>query len=389
MNFNKKHLLLKFLFFAFVFLFSLETFPHESHIHSIKPKSLIPKKELHGTWNLLFGTRHLSEGVQDEKDFRMSIETYSHYHFNDFLHASINLSLDLKKGRSQLTFREPSDDNKINAKEFAIIFTPTFSPIFSFLELRGGVNNQGYLKAPLLIFEDFSFPGIIEKAKLNYKNINFTFILQQSIPFSDSRNNERIEKESTPIFLTETLEMNSKWRNNFELNTSFSHYAYSNLPSIVAFNSQFLGNSTAGENRGAQFQNDFDGYIFNMNGCYCASPLEISTGFQVMVNPTQTLNVAQRFYLNTKFRVWRGFSLSPGYESYINESDVAPAYYQSSTYGFANRIGSVYTLGLNFDNWGFSLKGKYTDAQIIKLSASNQRARSEFQFILQSKKFTF
>lgn len=274
-------------------------------------------------------------------------------------------------GRSLARFGDDVPDTGIWLKEALIDWKP-----LSFFILHGGVVNQAYLQAPLLIssrglpgaLEELTFPG--DLASLNIR-------AEQTIPTSKSLSTHAVDQEETPNFFAETLSLKTRISKAVDSEIYGSHYMFRNLPSQVAFDSAVYGNTVAEQGTAtARFAYDFNGWLAGINGnIQFSKGAKFKTGFQWLQNasaPT-AFKDGQILFAESEFSVSDALALAPRVENFYNESDTSPAFYNDSDYGHNNRQGFGGQLDLIFKKSGFKIGGQYIDADVINPSRNQSR----------------
>ena len=208
------------------------------------------------------------------------------------------------------------------------------------LVLRLGAINQGELNSPLLV-DNSAFLGLVEEFSLWESSVHrLYFLAQQSIPNnrSLSRRMGSVE-EGTPTFFHETLGFDLN-HPRFKIALLAGRFRFSELSTQVAYNSQFMGNSVAGNSPLlTKFLYPFEGYNLSLEQEINFTPTwgGILAG-QYLYNKRapQYRNLGHRIRFGVRFREWRFFL-----ENFKNESDTSPGHYNDKFYGHNNRRGKL------------------------------------------------
>lgn len=255
---------------------------------------------------------------------------------------------------------EPID--AINLMDAGIDYNP-----WNNIEFTVGALNQSRYLSPLLL-DSTAFAAIQEKVHLG----SFYLKAQQSIP-ANNQLTQRVGTvdDATPYFGMETLGYQSG-KNTF-LKLELSRFQYRDLSGATANISREMGNSVtgvkenssynyefAGTNSMMQFEHKFqEGFIISLWGQYLfneAAPDGRNSG--------QLANLG----FGTEKLMFYG-------ESFRNESDSSPGFYNSKYYGHNNMHGNSVAVSFNQRNFSFDMK--YTNATTIE----NTFTQSDIQIL--------
>lgn len=336
-----------------------------------------------GAWQVSIGGRSYTEGLDKADAATFSIGADAVYRLNKWVKLSADGEAVFYSSQVQARFKESSDSNKIYLNEFVVEFKP-----LEFLTFQAGAVNQGFLQAPLLV-NDRAFPGLRET--FHIEALNMTITAQQTIPTSTSFNSNRSDLESTPTFFTETIE--TKWQlfPSMLVSAFITHYSFSNLPSVVAFDSGKLGNTTSGFLApNSEFFYDFDGFVVGGEAVYkLNSTIAINFGGTFMENTKASTASNRGQLLEAGLRLkFSDIILKPRAELFFNESDTSPAKYNSGRYGHNNRKGESFSLRTEFPQWGFQLQARMTNSNLINSNAF-QNDLTSYEVSLETIRATF
>lgn len=250
-------------------------------------------------------------------------------------------------------------------KEASIAYSP-----FEALSIEAGALNQSRYSSPLLL-TDTAFVSARESLSFKLADYSFGFFLSQAVPSNHFLTNRLGSvDEGAPSLLIEGISMHLAGDLMF-FKTQIMRYKFNNLSSNVAYNSQFLGNSTRGTTPSTTaFLYDFEGYN-----------AVIEIGFNI--GDTTSLNFKGQYLYNDKAPDGRNtgylgsatlevgqFSLTG--ELFKNESDSSPAFYNSSAYGHNDRDG----LGLGV-SWIIPKEATTLYFKAYKLKTNQQILQSD------------
>jgi len=228
----------------------------------------------------------------------------------------------------------PSNSNYL--KEALASYTPA-----SFVNLEGGVINQSFLNAPMVVGNK---GFIAAKESFNYKiyDTKISLVTTQAIP--NNRNLSQkidVKDEGDPRFYAESLIIEQELFIG-EMNLSATHFAYDNISNSVAYRSILLGNSgTPISTNNGVLANDYQGWHGSVDYNF-----DIDNNSNLEFSGSSILNTAatknnKGLILGSKYTYTKKqhqFSLE--FDNFSIDSDASIAYYNSSTYGMANKKGN-------------------------------------------------
>lgn len=330
-------------------------------------------KALWGSWKFGLVGNTFSDAVDTETFAGARFRARGGLKLLEDLHLKSDISLVAANGFSQARFGNDSLNSGINVNEALASYNDG-----GMIQFDAGIINQSFLNAPLLV-SNLPFPGL--RQTLRYKTDYFYTGIraQQAIPTSRSLDSQkRTEKESTPLFFTETAYLEFYPLTDTTLSFSFTNFRFKNLPAAVANNGRLLGNSvpfsTAAQ---SDFLFDFEGHQFRL--CLCH---EFSEQTQFSLNASLLENRKAPDAFNRGFLLegrltFPIFSQKMGLyiANFFNESDTSPGQYNSSRFGNNNMKGNAF--GVSFViNDRFSFGAHYSDADVISANLVNSRRQN-------------
>ncbi len=237
---------------------------------------------------------------------------------------------------------------------------------YSWVQFRAGAIDQGDDHSPLLA-SDSTFLSVVQEIDLAPREWGLWPFLkfQQAIPPGDYRRSPiDIERDQgTPSFLAHTLGL--KWRSRHsEGRLAATAFSYQGLAGQTAYRSQFMGNSLSTYTEStAQFAYPFRGLNFTWQGhALLGQTLGHLTGLewqgQYLYNrrAPHRRNTGYALSLGLRLQDSEGRQWVPFVAPFRNESDTAPAFYNSKWYGHNNQRGTL--LGLEYRSpKGISMSG--------------------------------
>ncbi len=318
-------------------------------------------------WKLRFDSQSL-ETAQNihSRNVGGSIRTKFRYKVIDNLHFKAKANLNLESGRSQTLFGDFEPGSGIYPREIKLQWKPLGNLMaFDFGQIHQTWFNEG------LFLGNLGFPGLSEKLSHQYKSLQIALIGQQLIPTSSTLSTRVAEREDVPYLFTESLQAHlGLGRNNF-IKSRFTHYRYTKLPAIVAFESFIYGNTVEAPDRNnAKFVHGFEGFMTQLAfeqklGFDLSAQVQWNTIKNMRAPDTNGEAQSLRFWMGRDFGSWL---ILGSYTNYFIESDAVPAFYNSFHFGHNNRIGHSYHLSFESRDWGVSFKVHYTDANLLNFT---------------------
>lgn len=329
----------------------------------------------HGKWNIEAAGETFSEGVDQGALVGFVFRSRVQYRLTDQFDLYLDAKLQIMTRQIQARFAD-SRQTGILPYEVVARYRPSGN-----IELKAGSLNMGFLDVPLLISKERSFPGAFQKIGWG-ESINYLrAVAQQSIPTSTSFESMRSEKEKTPLFTTESLQAGVSFGEVMIVSGQLTHFRYSDLPSVVAFESGRMGNTTTGEfPANSRFLFGFSGWVVGGEFCLCRNP---GSGFRIAgyrlenQEAEPSFNRAQEIVIRGDFDISDSdIVLSPYLLRFFSESDAVPAFYNSGYRGHNNRKGEGLGMEIFFRPYNFRLAGEYISSDVINPNSLQQRLNS-------------
>lgn len=284
------------------------------------------------------------------------------YKFHSDLSFFFNGSAVLQTGSNEVisVVDEFAPQEEINLNEGGLVYKPA-----DFFMVKAGALNQGDLKSPLFIGNN-AFAALSEKIILG----PFYFSALQGIP-SNNRLTKRLGQvdKGTPFVEIETIGLDIGKRDSLKIEVS--RFLFKDLSNNIAFNSKILGNSTTGSTElNSEYLYAFQGYNVHL-----ASQLDFrSFGFRLSGQYLYNDKAPSDRNLGTlaRFGVYIGIFELYG-ESFRNESDSSPAYYNSKYYGHNNMQGTGGGLLVKAKDYNFNIRA----ASLTPIEETNLQTKME------------
>lgn len=270
-------------------------------------------------------------------------------------------------GQAQTRFGEKVPENRLALEEAALNFKP-----LEVITLSAGALDQTVLDMPLLVSQR-PFPGAAESLNFKFnKNTSLDLRAQQVIPTSITMTTKTEGGEKTPTLMTETVRFEAKNLGMMDLATNASLFQFQDLPAHVANESELGGNTVfATSPLTSKFAYEFSGWTAGGAARVNFSrKLSVTLGTQALQNmkAPEGFKNGQITYLESSFFVASGVSLTPRAEMFFNESDSAPAFYNSGEYFHNNRKGFAANLDAKFEKQKFKVGARFVDASLLSSS---------------------
>lgn len=329
----------------------------------------VPRK-WNGEWRFLLGGITHEEGKDEGGAAALYVNSRFNYRLAPWLNARISPAIRFFSSRVQERF----DDDTYQSGMFLTEGFLSVEPV-SFFEARAGALNQGHHGTSMLVSGLRSFPGVQEIFKTKFADIEGSVIFQQAVATSHTLNTEREREEKMPSFNTETVALTGKNFGWMKWSTTAGHYAWTNVPAKVVYESRRLGNTGFGENVPSNgFLNGHEGFFGTAELCYCTDDaVNFVFEFQRIHNTSAASNAAdaQLWGLGPNFNFGESV-LDIRYRRYFIESDATVAYYNKSRMGHTNRIGHNIEATWHFKKNDFSIVAEAYFAEPINRDP-NQR----------------
>ena len=276
--------------------------------------------------------------------------------FDDQLQIMARPAFRFVTGREQDIFSERLPKNEVYADEFWVKWTPTSSSA-----LQVGALNQSHLGNRLLV-DDRPFPA----ARVGFNPrfnpaVSLAMSAQIAIPSSYTLEAQATDSEPLPKFQSASMSVDYGLDQDLNLDLGATFFAFSDLPQIVAVESDRLGNSVSSTSSATgRFNYDYEGIAVQGGVHYVlgwgqlgwrglgirnsGAPSDLGTGFVSTLSYKMAVTEKHILGLATSY-----FRIQP---------DTAPALYTDEIYS-NNRIGLGLTAYLDHKGWGLRFKSSY------------------------------
>lgn len=270
----------------------------------------------------------------------------------------------LNSSRIQDRFILPNQNSTAFLREMVAVVQP-----YRGLNLKLGALDMEDMENPFLFFRR-TFPGADLSYGLGQDRWRLEAGARYAIPTSFSLEFDRTQNEELPSFATAGLKGKVDLNRSLTARARVDYFQFNKLPAVAAFSSQFHGNQATGGLGSARFLYEYRGWAQKYD-------------LDVRWNSRWLTNVALQSVDNIAAPVDRSRSQSIGVSStydgtklavtprlsyFYMESDAAPAFYNASYLGHANRVGFDAGLLVNIKRWGLQVYGNFVDSRLLSES---------------------
>ena len=316
----------------------------------------------------------VSTGVSNEESVLDKSTTFStalKIDTNIILAQDINLNalvgMKFETGNSTSAF-----DQRRNTAKSQLVYDHAFVSYERFDVLKfhvGALNNKNLESSSRFTNYGTPFLGARESINVGNEKHTLTVNLTQAMPYNDQLS-EKIgsAQEGTPKFYSEIATLKNTF-SNINLNLQAGHYAFEDLSSSVAYNDKFFGNTVTGLNElDSAFAYNFKGWTYAADlTINFKNGLKVSPSYEVVTNDEAVAgsNEGSSISLAAQTEI-AGNIIWASITSFENESDTAPAFYNSSNYK-NNFKGTVISAKMT-NNDGLQTSIDYTNRKVINTS---------------------
>lgn len=322
-------------------------------------------------WNMQLAGESFADEKQQAQTAGLELGGKIRYGLLPSLEMKADAGVALESGYAQSRFGDNTPKNGLDLREALVQYKP-----IQRVTISAGAINQAHLNSPLLVSAQ-AFPGVLERVLLGTKEFNVEVKAQQAVPTSSTLSTKSVDAEQTPTFMTEGLTARMKLFDRVSFSVFGLHYAFHNLPSTVAQESELYGNTvteiTAKQDK---FAYDFDGFSYG-GGTKVLLTREIAWTLdgQILTNAKapDSFNQGQLASSGLEIGLPGDIDLKPKGEIFFAESDVAPGFYNGSDRGHNNRTGWAADLSVTFKKAGFLVGGRFVRSDLINQSLVQSR----------------
>ncbi len=347
--------------FCLASLWSLTSAHSQSSTNAMRSQST-GSRSFYFSTDFSLGAIGFKEQQDESQLIQFSARPNGAYELTEEFGVRGDAQLNLTTGRSQSRFQNPNF-SLVNILELSAYYEPA-----QFFRLSAGALSQAHFNNRMLI-GDRGFPGVMLKSGFANKKIKITPKVQYAIPTSTSFEDDRTEAEPLPTLTSVGIEADWQALKWLGLNANVNQFEFSDLPSVVAFQSSRLGNSVIGTDPSeSQFRYQFAGLSQAYEIAVDYTPhLQQKFKIGIIDNAQAPSDRRRSQWLGTSVAMDFGdFAIIPEYAQFFAESDSVPALYSAFELGRSNREGASYGLEVNLKKLGVSIKSQFVDARLIE-----------------------
>ncbi len=321
-----------------------------------------PKKKTEIKWRTRVSGQHYQNSQELTQWASLLLQANATRRVSDAVLFKANLFASLKSSYAQSKYGEYQPRSAVGAFEGYIEAKP-WEP----LALQAGILDQDKMNAPLIL-DQIPWPGLVQKLEIG-EEYSVEFKAEQAIPTASDLSTQATSAESTPAFTMETLSVAAEPKDGLvHVKAWGGHYAFHNLASRAAADSDIGGNTLIEVDGKTRFRYEFEGWLAGGE-----AKLNFNEGFswkfsgQVAQNLQAPENFRNGQMLGTGLSITLpgNIILEPEGAIYFAESDLGPSVYNSAEQGHNNREGWIASFDTTFKNQGFRMGAILYDSSPI------------------------
>ncbi len=348
----------------------------KSYSQALEDKALKDKSRIYVLWDLESSAESYSSDIDNFFFFQFKGSGKLNYQILENLTLDLKANVLFQGGQAQSRFGDllPSGPAYLSYGVFNLDVFGNES-----LELQAGALSQYEVFGNNIFISRRAFPGIGESFKFKYEDFKFKLTAQQVVPTTYTFSTSLVERESTPILNTGTLEA-SYFKDKWSIGIKGGLFEYSNLPAYVANLSDVYGNTVDGTGNAAVFKFDFNGWLANFDVAF--SPTK-NTTFRLAVDMLENLdapltyNQAQLVQLSAHHLLNKSVGFDLVVSDFFVESDAVPAFFTSRANGQTNRKGFSVEAGIQWVEKKIRLSAGYTVSDLINPDLDRAQRNSD------------
>ena len=369
------------IFLAFGFyLFCAEAQLQGSHFYKVDMSEVSSDFKLDSAWRTHIEGSALSSHESRERLMKVRLYGRFQLEMTPYLTAEFEPYLVMTEGEIQSRFTRP--ESGIEMQHGFLRWSPVDGA-----SLQLGAIDQSYLDSPLLVA---SRPFL--SALMGYLHIKDSYevqgIFEMSMPSAVNTFRRQNEIAGTPYFTS--LFIYTEWLpgNVYSFRGHLTGFHFSPMPAFIAHQSKLYGNTITGVASSARFAYPYYGANFDISSqIRLTGNHYLSLGYNGIINMAAPLDRAwgERIYA-----VWDADagSLAKLYcraEYFYNNSDTAPAYFNSEVYGHNDRKGFLLEFKTFLPKGNFELGMRYVQSKPVRESSLLPAKENSFQVFVSSR----
>lgn len=356
----KKLLLLSCLFgFSISALAQLQ----DSHFYKVDNREISSHFKVDSFWKTHVEGSFLSNDESRERLMKVKLYGKFDLEFSSYIFGRFEPYLVVKEGEIQHRRFIRPESSVIQMQQGFFEIRPAER-----ISVQVGAIHQDYLSSPLLV-SDHTFLSALFAYTYIKERYEVQTVLQQSMPsFVNSFKREN-EIADAPFFTS--LFTYGEWipSDYYSFKGHVTGFYFSQLPSFIAYQSKSYGNTILGVRSSADFAYSYYGVNFDFSSQVRITPeIYLSFGYNGLINMGAPIERAwgERIYGILDMDFWKFVKIYSRLEYFHNNSDSAPAYFNSEIYGHNDRAGFLVELKSFFPKGNFELGFRYTLSDSIQ-----------------------
>ena len=358
----------------------------DSHFYKVDDSEISSDFQLKGAWKSSMEGSFFNNSAQGDRERLMKIKLYGKFNIEwpSIVSVEFEPYLVVSQGETQYRRFTKSETSPIHMKSGLLHVRP-----INGMSLQLGAIDQSFLNAPLLV-SDQTFVSALAGYLYIKDNYEVQVVAQQAMP-SIVNTFKRYGEIARPSYFT-SLFVYGEWlpSNLISFKGHITGFYFTNLPSFIAHNSRLYGNSIEGNESLAHFKYSYYGTDVNISSqIKLGSKLYLSVGGNGLINWGAPLDKSwgERIYASLDIDFFNFARVYSRVEYFYNNSDSAPAYFNSEIYGHNDRQGFLTELKAFFPKGNFEAGFRYvlsrpiTPSLVKDLTGNLDRQHSLLFFI--------
>ncbi len=258
------------------------------------------------------------------------------------------------------------------------------------VSMQAGSIYQSYLDAPLLI-ADRSFLSSLIGSLYMSDAYEVQAILQVSMPSVVNTFKKYSEIADTGYFTSLFLYGEILPSDYYSFRWHATGFHFSKLPAFMAHQSKLYGNTVEGVGAGAKFAYPYYGTNFDVSSqLRITSNMYVSLGYNGLVNLGAPIEKSwgERIYIVCDISAGKWAKIYSRLEYFHNNSDSAPAYFNSEAYGHNDRKGFLLEIKSFFPKGNFETGIRYVRSNPVHqsfVSSALGQTQNSFQVFVKTR----
>lgn len=356
-------MLRKLLYLLPVCCFSLATHAQlqDSHFYKVDMSEISSDFKIDSLWKVHIEGSALSNNESRERLMKVKLYGQFDLELTPSLKAEIEPYLVMTEGEIQSRFTRP--ESVIEMRHGFLRWSPVEGASF-----QVGSIDQSYLDAPLLVSNRSFLSSLMGYLHMK-DDYEIQGIFQVSMPSVVNTFKRYSEIADTPYFTS--LFIYGEWipSNYYSFRGHVTGFHFSHLPALMAHQSKLYGNTIKGVSSSARFAYPYYGTNFDISSQMRISRnTYFSIGYNGILNMGAPLEHAwgERLYAMLDINAGNLAKIYSRIEYFHNNSDTAPAYFNSEVYGHNDRKGVLVEVKAFLPKSNFEIGTRYVNSKPVQ-----------------------